>query len=251
MDFAEVINALAERAQKIKSNLNTEEATKNALVLPFIKALGYDVYDPTEIVPEFIADIAGKKGERVDYAIMQNNKPIMIIECKAFGINLDNINRDQLRSYFLALDSSIGILTDGIRYLFFSTADDGKHMDTMPFMEFNLDNIDSTLVPELQKLGKGKFDLKTTLDTVNELKYNRQIKLILLRNLKAPEEEFIKYFMGEAGVKATAKAREQFTGYVNRAFGEFIKEQVDNTLKAALKRDELKDAVTEEPKRVF
>jgi len=163
MDFAEIIKALAERAQKIKGNLNTEEATKNALVLPFIKTLGYDVYDPTEVVPEFIADIAGKKGERVDYAIMQNGKPIMIIECKGFGTNLDSINRDQLRSYFLALDSSIGILTDGIRYLFFSTADDGKHMDTMPFMEFNLDNIDPTLVPELQKLGKGKFDIKTTL----------------------------------------------------------------------------------------
>ena len=234
MDFAEAIKALAEKTQKIKSGLNTEEATKTALVMPFIWALGYDVFNPHEVVPEFIADIAGKKGEKVDYAIMQNDKPIMIIECKAYGVNLNDINRDQLHRYFLTLDSCIGILTDGVRYRFFSASDDGKNMDATPFMEFDLDNIDPTLLPELRKLCKGKFDLKTTLDTVSELKFNRQIKLILSRNLKTPEEEFIRYFMGETGVKAMPKAREQFSGYVKRAFEEFINEQVDGRLKTAL-----------------
>ena len=232
MDFSEAITALADKAQKEKGSLSTEEATKTALVMPFIRALGYDVFNPREVVPEFIADIAGKKGERVDYAIMQDGKPIMIIECKCYGVNLDDVKRDQLHSYFLALDSSIGILTDGIRYLFFSTADDGKHMDTRPFMEFSLDNIDSSLLPEIRKLCKGKFDLKTTLDTVNELKYNRQIKILLARNLEAPGDGFISYFMSEAGVKrATPRIREQFTAYTKRAFKEFIDEQVDAIIK--------------------
>ena len=233
-DFSELIKALADKAQKTKANVATEEATKTALVMPFIRALGYDVFNPLEVVPEFIADIAGKKGERVDYAIMQDGKPIMIIECKCCGVNLDDVKREQLHSYFLALDSSIGILTDGIRYLFFSTAEDGKNMDTRPFMEFHLENIDPTLLPELQKLRKGEFDLVKTRETINELKFNRQIKIILAKNLAEPGEEFIRFFMSEAGVKATAKAREQFICYVKRAFSEFITEQMNDRWNTAM-----------------
>jgi len=234
MDFSESIKSLADRAQKIKGSLATEEATKTALILPFIQALGYDVFNPLEVVPEFIADVAGRKGEKIDYAIMHEGKPIIIIECKPCGASLDADKCEQLHRYFLTLDSCIGVLTDGIRYLFFAGIDDGKNMDARPFMEFSLENIDPTLIPELRKLCKGKFDLKTTLDTVSELKFNRQIKLLLAQNLESPEEGFVGYFMSEAGVRATAKAREQFTGYVKRAFGEFVAEQIDNRLKNAL-----------------
>lgn len=234
MDFSESITALAERAKKLKENLKTEEATKTALVLPFINALGYDIFNPLEVVPEFVADIAGKKGEKVDYAIMQDGKPIMIIECKSCGVCLNDIKRDQLHRYFLTLDSCIGILTDGLRYQFFSTAEDEKNMDVTPFMEFDLENVDPTLLPELRKLCKGKFDLKSTLDTVNELKANRQIKHLLAKNLAAPEEGFVYYFMKEANVRATAKAVEQYLAYMKRAFTEFVDEQIDSRLKNAL-----------------
>lgn len=98
MDFIEEIKAIAEKAQKIKGELSTEEATKTALIMPFIKALGYDVFDHREVVPEFIADIAGRKGEKVDYAIMQDGKPIMIIECKCCGASLDDTKREQGRN---------------------------------------------------------------------------------------------------------------------------------------------------------
>jgi hypothetical protein len=232
MDSA--IKTLADRAQKIRGSLTTEEATKTALVLPFIQALGYDIFNPLEVVPEFVADVAGRKGEKVDYAIMQEGKPIIIIECKSHGTPLGSEKCEQLHRYFLTLDSCIGLLTDGIRYLFFSGADDGKNMDVIPFMEFSLDDVDPTLLPELRKLCKGKFDLKNTLDAVNELKFNRQIKLMLAQNLETPTESFVGYFMREVGVRLRQKAMEQFTGYVKRAFTEFIAEQVDGRLKIAL-----------------
>ena len=233
MEFSEAITALADRAQKVRSSLKTEEATKTALVLPFIQVLGYDVFNPLEVVPEYIADIAGRKGDKVDYAIMQADKPIMIIECKCCGANLDEIKAGQLHSYFLALDSKIGILTDGIRYLFFSSDKDDKHMDTKPFMEFSLDNVDPVLLPELRKLCKGKFDLETTLSTVHKLKYTRQIKLLLARNLETPEEKFIRYFMKEADVWGSAKMKERFAEYVKSAFTEFITEQAVGKVKDA------------------
>lgn len=248
MDFSETIGALADRAQKIKSGLGTEEATKTALVMPFIQALGYDVFNPLEVVPEYIADIAGKKGEKVDYAIMQNGTPIMIIECKTYGTNLNEISREQLHRYFLTLDSSVGILTDGVRYLFFSTGDDGKNMDTTPFMEFNLDNIDPTLLPEMRKLCKGKFELQKTLDTVSELKFNRQVKLSLTKNLETPDMDFIDYLLAQAGIKGLRQKtkEERYAAYAKRAFTEFIAEQVDGRLKTALAATSKKEKEKEE-----
>lgn len=245
----DAINILAERAKKVRSSLATEEATKNALIMPFIQVLGYDVFNPLEVVPEFIADIAGKKGEKVDYAIMQDGKPIMIIECKACGTALDDNKRDQLHRYFLTLESSIGILTDGIRYLFYS-CDEGKNqMNPIPFMELNLENIDKTLLPELRKLCKGKFDLKTTLDTVSELRYNRQIKTLLEQNIAQPDEDFVGYFVKKADLKATQKRLEVFAGYVKRAFEEFLSEQINARLKTALSASQKKEEPVQVPQQ--
>jgi hypothetical protein len=243
----DAINLLSERAKKVRSSLATEEATKNALIMPFIQVLGYDVFNPLEVVPEFIADIAGKKGEKVDYAIMQDDKPIMIIECKACGTPLDDDKREQLHRYFLTLESSIGILTDGIRYLFFSRSEDGKKMDTRPFMELNLENIDKTLLPELRKLCKGKFDLKTTLETVSELRYNRHIKTLLEKNIVQPDEDFIGYFVKKTDLRATQKTLEMFTGYVKRAFEEFLSEQINARLKTALAASQKKEEPAQTP----
>ncbi len=61
MDFIENIQGLAARIDKQLDHLKTEEATKNALVMTFINALGYNVFDPMEVVPEFSADVGVKK----------------------------------------------------------------------------------------------------------------------------------------------------------------------------------------------
>lgn len=46
MDFKDTIKQLADRIEKLKDNIQTEEATKNAFIMPFINALGYDVFNP-------------------------------------------------------------------------------------------------------------------------------------------------------------------------------------------------------------
>ena len=82
MDFKGHIKQLSERVAKLKENIGTEEATKTAFIMPFIQALGYDVFDPTEVVPEFTCDLGIKKGEKIDYAIYKDGQPIILIECK-------------------------------------------------------------------------------------------------------------------------------------------------------------------------
>lgn len=113
MDFKDQIRQLGERTTKLKEQIATEEATKNAFIMPFIQALGYDVFNPIEVVPEYVADIGLKKGEKVDYAILKENQPILLIECKHWAQKLD-IHDNQLVRYFHVTKAKFAILTNGI-----------------------------------------------------------------------------------------------------------------------------------------
>ncbi len=253
MEFADKIKSLAERAQKVKSNLSTEEATKTALVLPFIQALGYDVFNPLEVEPELVADVAGKKGEKIDYAIKHDNKPIIIIECKCCGVNLNAEKHEQLHRYFTTLDSRIAILTDGIKYLFYSDLEQAHKLDERPFMVIDLDDIDETLIHELKKLTKEAFDLETALSSAHDLRYNRQLKAVFKACALKPTDSFVEYCVREvfAG-RLTQNIKDQFMPIVERAFNEFISESVDNRLKSALntspKKEEIEIEEIEAPK---
>ena len=93
MDFKDSIKDLSGRIGKLKEQIATEEATKNAFIMPFIQMLGYDVFNPLEVVPEFTCDIGMKKGEKIDYAILSDGKPVILIECKHWkqDLNLHDI----------------------------------------------------------------------------------------------------------------------------------------------------------------
>jgi len=119
MDFKDQIKRLGEKVLKLRDQIQTEEATKNAFIMPFIHALGYDIFNPEEVIPEFIADIGIKKGEKVDYAIQRNGMPVMLIECKWCNDCLD-VYSSQLFRYFHTTQSRFALLTNGVSYLFYT-----------------------------------------------------------------------------------------------------------------------------------
>lgn len=232
MGFDEKISALVEKIPSLIDHLETEEATKNALIMPFISSLGYDVFNPQEVVPEFVADHGTKKGEKVDYAIMQNNEVIILIECKQAQSNLSDASMSQLYRYFAVTKSRIAILTNGVNYLFFSDLEEPNKMDKRPFLELDMLNPRKNLLVEVKKLGKEKFDLDRMLSTANELKYTSQIKKVLSRQFENPDEDFVKYFFNStnSGCRFTATAKEQFTEFVKKASSQFINESVSDFL---------------------
>ncbi len=100
MDFIDEVKQFAGRIAKMKDSIQTEEATKTSMIMPFFRLLGYDVFNPLEFVPEYTADVGIKKGEKVDYAIMnEDGKPLILIEAKWCGENLDK-HASQLFCYF-------------------------------------------------------------------------------------------------------------------------------------------------------
>lgn len=235
MDFIEVLQNISLKITKQKNLITTEEATKNAFIMPFISALGYDVFDPTEVVPEFTADVGIKKGEKVDYAIKQNGKIIMLFECKCCNGSLDECHASQLYRYFSVTEARIAVLSDGIIYRFYTDIEEPNKMDPKPFMEFNMLDIQEPLVIELKRLTKQAFNLEAILTVASELKYTREIKRILSEQLHAPSEEFVKFLAAQVYIgKLTLSVREQFTGITKRAFAQFINERITERLRSAM-----------------
>ncbi len=236
MEFAEKISALAAKVRQQRDVIQTEEATKNAFVMPFISTiLGYDVFNPLEVVPEFIADVGLKKGEKIDYAIVKDGEVQILIECKKSTEPVKIEHASQLFRYFAVTNARIAILTNGEVYQFFTDLDAPNRMDAKPFLVLDLNDIDQMLIPELQKLSKDVFDLDSIISAAGELKYIGELKRTLAAQFKEPEDEWVKFLTGRVYTGAyTQKVREQFTALVTKASKQFLNDQVNERLKKAL-----------------
>ena len=240
MSFAESLTGLIQRIPTLIDHLATEEATKNALVMPFIAALGYDVFNPKEVVPELTADVGIKKGEKVDYAIQRDGEVIMLFECKTSGTNLSHANMSQLFRYFAVTNARIGVLTNGTEYRFFSDLEEPNKMDQRPFLILDLLNIREDHVAEVKKLTKDSFDLDRMLNAATDLKYLREISTVLNEQLEEPDQELVRFFYTKAVPhgRFTAAAKEQFTPLVQRALHQLIRERVSDRLRSALQQED-------------
>jgi hypothetical protein len=223
MDFIDKIRELSARIPKQLEHIQTEEATKNALVMPFISALGYNVFDPTEVTPELCADVGVKKGEKVDYAILREGEPIILFECKHHAADLGKVHASQLYRYFSVTEARFGVLTNGLVYWFYTDLEAPNKMDEKPFFEFNMLDIKESAVEELKKFSKSIFDLDYILTTASELKYTREITRLLVEQMQEPTEEFVRFFASRVySGRMTQGVREQFAQLTKQAFKQLL-----------------------------
>ncbi|WP_213780128.1 type I restriction endonuclease [Caballeronia sp. dw_276] len=236
MDFIDEVRALASRVATTKDLLQTEEATKNAMVMPFIQLLGYNVFDPLEVTPELIADVGTKKGEKVDYAILKDGQPIMLFECKKSGGDLHINHASQLFRYFHSTEARFGVLTNGIVYKFFTDLEKPNMMDDKPFFEFNMLEFRDQDVDELKKFAKTVFDLETILTTANQLKYTRAIQNTLGNWMNDPPEEFVRLASAEflVGKHFKNAVKDLFTEVTKQAFKQLVRDKINERLKGAM-----------------
>lgn len=241
MDFKDSIKQLSERVVKLKDNILTEEATKNAFIMPFINALGYDVFNPLEVVPEMTCDIAMKKGEKIDYAIMKDGEPVLLIECKHWNQDL-NLHDNQLIRYFNVSKAKFGLLTNGIIYRFYTDLIELNKMDNKPFLEVDITDIKDAQIEELKKFHKSYFDVENILSSASELKYMGELKAIIAQEFASPTPEFVKYFSKQVyeGV-ITAKLLDQFTKLTKKSIATYINDLISDRLKSALKTEVIEE----------
>ncbi|SEH52217.1 type I restriction endonuclease [Magnetospirillum fulvum] len=235
MDFADKIASLAQRIAKQKDSIETEEATKNACIMPFLSALGYDVFDPHAVVPEFTADVGVKKGEKVDYAINIDGKVVMLIECKPCKFSLSTQHMSQLYRYFSVTEARFSILTNGILYWFFSDLDQPNKMDIKPFFEFDMLNYRPAQVDELKKFANTNFNVTSILETASDLKYGSLLMREIANEIDSPSDEVMRLLIGRVyDGKLTANVLTKFGPLVQKAMKDTVRELVNQRLSNAM-----------------
>ena len=225
-----------------------------SLVVPFFAMLGYDVFNPEEFVPEYTADVGIKKGEKVDYAIVKDGEPIILIEAKWCGESLDR-HGSQLFRYFGTTAAKFGILTNGIVYRFYTDLDNPNKMDETPFLEIDILNPKEAKIAELKKFCKSNFDLDEIFSTASELKYSNEFKNIFSSELQNPSDEFTKLFLNKTySGRHTQSVVDKFKPILKKALNNYINELMSDKIKAALNTERKKnkevasapDEITEE-----
>lgn len=234
MSFTEDIKNFSTRVSELKGSIVTEEATKMSLVIPLFQLLGYDVFNPKEFCPEYTADIGIKKGEKVDYAILFDDTPSILIECKSCTESLDK-HGSQLFRYFSTTPAKFGILTNGIIYKFYTDLEEANKMDLIPFLELNFLNLQNSQILELQKFAKENFDSTTIFSTAEELKYSSLIKGVIQNQIDNPSPDFVKLLVsGVYEGKKNQAIMDKFTPIVKKAFSGLINEKINQKLSSAL-----------------
>ena len=248
MAIEDSLRTVAERIKTHSSAMLTEEAVKTAVVLPFLAALDYDVFNPNEVVPEFTADAVGKKGEKVDYAIKVDGEIRILVECKPITANLDKTHLAQLYRYFSVTSAKFAILTNGRTFHFHTDLEAPNKLDERPFFTFDVADIHPQLVAELRKFAKAEFDVDAILQSASRLKYTSAIKKEVLAQMEAPGDDLVRLLTANLQLgKFTAAVREQFTPMVKSAFREIIRDSIKSTLSTALDTTERLNATTTTP----
>jgi len=234
MAFGDDLARIRSRAGKA-SDLATEEAAKNALVMPLLRALGFDVFDPEVVIPEFTADVGTKKGEKVDYALRVNGQLAVLIECKPANVDIGKAHASQLYRYFTVTPARIGIVTNGIDWHFFTDLDKPNIMDAKPFFRFNvLTYVDSDLA-QLEKFQASAFDLSSILSTASDLKFTSLMAEELRREFAAPSEDLVRLFTRRVyDGQMTFAVRERFSAILRSCVQEVIREEVNRRLLGAI-----------------
>lgn len=208
MEFREKLSQYKERIKTLYETMQdiTEEATKNAFIMPLISLLGYDVFNPMEVVPEYTCDVGTKKGEKVDYAIVHDGEPIILIEAKKLDLKLQKAQQNQLYRYFTTTRCRLAILTNGVEYKIYSDLNAPNVMDDEPFLSFNILEDDEDLyMSSLEKLQKDSFDIKTITESAVYLKYAKVVEKTFLADLQSPSDELVKYFLSRPEIKPNSK----------------------------------------------
>ena len=249
MDFKTKLKELGNRVVKLEKTIKTEEATKTSLIMPFFQLLGYDVFNPQEFTPEYIADVGIKKGEKVDYAIFLNDDITMLIEAKSITEKLDK-HDSQLFRYFGTTKARFAILTNGKIYKFYTDLEKVNIMDSSPFLEIDITDLSDNDIQQLHKFRKENYDIDSILSTASNLKYIGLIKKVIRETIDNPSDEFIKALLNEGiydGVK-NKTVIEKFKPLIKRAINIYITDMVNAKLQNAINNNQeiIDDDLTEE-----
>lgn len=193
----EQLHQLSKRIESNKGYVKNEEATKHAFILPFLQILGFDPLNPKEVVPEYACGFTSKT-DNVDYAIIIDGKPQIIIECKHHSENISN-HLNQLHKYFVSSDAKIGIITNGIEYWFFTDSVETNKMDESPFLKLDITDVSDKEMEWLSLISKENFSLESIKSKLSDSNDEVAIKNAIKDELSNPSRDFVNLIAKRCG----------------------------------------------------
>jgi len=192
------------------------------------------VFNPAEVVPEYTADVGIKRGEKVDYAICRDGNPIILIECKPVGSKLATYS-SQLYRYFSTTHARIAVLTDGLRYHFYSDLHETNKLDESPFFSFSLERLRKDDAVRIEQFAKPQFNLDELLIEAESLKCRAAIRGHFARELSDPSDAFVRHFADTIHEgRMTQGVLDRYRLMVKAALGDYVTSAVERRLQSAL-----------------
>lgn len=238
MELEARLEALGEKVRKHAEILETEEAAKFALVNPFVEALGYDLSDPSQVVPEFTCDVGGKKGEKVDYALKVGNDVAILVECKASRSDLSLKHASQLYRYYGASDAKFAVLTNGVIYRFYSDLDAANRMDETPFLEIDLCNLSKSDARELSRFQREGFDAEAAAEAAANMQMQGAVVDVLHSEMTAPSDELVNLVASKVVEgRKTQSIKSVIARHIPNAFNAIIRAKLDAKWSSAMSEE--------------
>jgi len=244
MTFEDELADFTKNLPSKRRGISTEETTKIALILPFIRILGYDTENPDELKAEYVADAGVKKREKIDLAVCIDGEAKMLVECKAANVKLNTNHFAQLYRYFSVSDVRLAVLTNGTVYWFFTDFDNLGRMDEKPFLEIDLRNLTESKIESLMLFTKSNFSHEKIFEHVEELKYRQAIHETIIDEIKDPTDELVKVI-----------AKQSYSGMITKQrlvyFQKLVKEELRDVFENNYDIDASDIITTEEEREGF
>lgn len=234
-NFVERLKSHIEHVKKVGGHCSTEETTKQALILPLLDILGFNPYDPTKVLAEFSADFPGVKvTERVDYALYCNGQPVMFIEAKSYATDLTN-HAPQLSRYFnSSLGVTIGAITNGKEWRFFTDLINTNVMDEKPFLTIDFTKANPEDLTQLAEFKHDNFHAEKLRFFAEENQYIQQFKAVIKKSINDVDIDFVRYVAQQANIarQLNTKFLESIQPFVQQAVQQAISDTVVKGLSA-------------------
>lgn len=241
MSFEDEIKNFCTNSIEKKKEIHSEETTKIALIYPFLKVMGYDIENPSEVKAEYVADVGTRKQEKVDIAVLIEKQVQIIIECKAVNVDLEQKHLDQLIRYYGVTEATIAILTNGLIYKFYTDTKTRGKLDETPFLEINIENITKTQIEILKIFTKNNFNINKINDNIDQLKYKYDLKEVLLTELEYPSDDLTRVIAKKVYDKTlTQKKLKIFRKIIKQILKQILQEKLDQAFQNAIE-DEIDD----------
>lgn len=206
---SELLAKLQDHAKKVddvKRYCTDVANTRGALVEPLLEILGYDCRDPREVAREFTADVAGRKGEKVDYALIRDGKPVVLVEAKTMGNRLGGGEREQLQRYFPFTPARLAVLTDGIRWRWYrgmSEPGQSHQMDSSPFLTYDVREPSEAATEWLTQITNNSFNPDGLFRIARRIELTSKTNDWINNTLISPNLDDARRFNAAAGLGAS------------------------------------------------